>query len=215
MNETEIITSVRNPKIQWLLELSQKSSARRKNGLFVVEGRRELNHCLQAGYEVETLFVCPELYGNEGKLNALPQFLVSPYVYEKIAYRGTTEGIIGVIKTPVSDITLLNKVKKGENPFYIILERVEKPGNLGAILRSADAAGVTAVIVCDPLTDLYNPNVIRGSIGALFTVPTVACSSEECIDFLKAHHIQILSAQLQDSSPYYDVDMTLPTAVVM
>ena len=92
---------------------------------------------------------------------------------------------------------------------------MEKPGNLGAILRSADAAGADAVCICDPLTDLYNPNLIRASIGAVFTVPCVACSSEECIAFLQAHGIQILTAQLQDSHPYYDVDMRRPTAIVM
>ena len=92
---------------------------------------------------------------------------------------------------------------------------MEKPGNLGAILRSADASGVDAVIVCDPLTDTYNPNIIRGSIGAVFTVPTVVCSSEECISFMKEHGVQILTAQLQDSNLYYDQDMTRPTAIVM
>ena len=92
---------------------------------------------------------------------------------------------------------------------------MEKPGNLGAILRSADASGVDAVIVCDPLTDIYNPNIIRGSIGAVFTVPTVVCSSEECISFMKEHGVQILTAQLQDSNLYYDQDMTRPTAIVM
>ena len=97
----------------------------------------------------------------------------------------------------------------------MVLESVEKPGNLGAVLRSADAAGVDAVIVCDPLTDLYNPNLIRSSIGALFTVPCVACTSEECIHFLKERGIQILTAQLQDSRLYYDVDMRRPTAIVM
>ena len=102
-----------------------------------------------------------------------------------------------------------------DNPLVIVLESVEKPGNLGAVLRSADAAQADAVIVCDPLTDLYNPNLIRSSIGAIFTVPTVACTSEECIAFLEQHGIQILTAQLQDSSLYYDTPMTGPTAIVM
>ena len=97
----------------------------------------------------------------------------------------------------------------------MILESVEKPGNLGAILRSADAAGADAVIVCDPLTDLYNPNLIRSSIGAIFSVPCVACSSEECISFLKVNNIRILTAQLQDSKLYYDTEMTKGTAIVM
>ena len=102
-----------------------------------------------------------------------------------------------------------------DNPLIVVLESVEKPGNLGAVLRSADAAKVDAVIVCDPLTDLFNPNLIRSSIGAIFTVPTVACTSEECISFLKDRKIQILTAQLQDSRLYYDTPMTGATAIVM
>ena len=101
------------------------------------------------------------------------------------------------------------------SPLYVVLESVEKPGNLGAILRSADAAGVDAVIVCDPLTDLYNPNLIRASLGGFFSVPTVVCSSQECISYFKQKGIRILTAQLQDSSLYYDTDMTKPTAIIM
>ena len=109
----------------------------------------------------------------------------------------------------------LEELDLSENPLIVVVERVEKPGNLGAILRSADAAGADAVVVCDPLTDLWNPNLIRSSIGAVFTVPCVACGSEECIQFLKAHGIQILTAQLQDSELYYDTDMRRGTAIVM
>lgn len=97
----------------------------------------------------------------------------------------------------------------------MVLESVEKPGNLGAVLRSADAAPADAVIVCDPLTDLYNPNTVRSSMGSIFTVPCVACTSQQCIDFLISRDIQILTAQLQDSRPYYDTDMCRGTALVM
>ncbi len=139
-------------------------------------------------------------------------FEVSASVYDKIAYRAGTEGLIAEVKAKtlgLEDLTL------GENPLIVVLESVEKPGNLGAVLRSADASGADAVIVCDPLTDLYNPNLIRSSIGAIFTVPCVACSSEECIDFLKAKGISILTAQLQDSDLYYDSDMKRGVAIVM
>jgi TrmH family RNA methyltransferase len=102
-----------------------------------------------------------------------------------------------------------------KNPLVVILESVEKPGNLGAVLRSADASGVDAVIVCDPLTDLYNPNLIRSSIGAIFTVPVATASSEETIKWLKDNNIRIYTAQLQDSEWYYDTDMTGGTAIVM
>jgi TrmH family RNA methyltransferase len=111
--------------------------------------------------------------------------------------------------------TTLETLVLGENPLLVVLESVEKPGNLGAVLRTADAAATTAVIVCDPLTDAYNPNLIRASIGACFTVPMVACTSEECIAFLKKHRIQILTAQLQDSRTYFDTPMDGPTAIVL
>jgi TrmH family RNA methyltransferase len=129
-----------------------------------------------------------------------------------MAYRGSTEGVIAIVKAKQHR---LEDLRLKENPLIVVLESVEKPGNLGAVLRSADAAQADAVIVCDPLTDLYNPNLIRSSIGAIFTVPTVACSSEACISFLKAHGIQILTAQLQDSKLYYDTPMTQGTAIVM
>ena len=189
--------------------LQQKSSERRKQGVFVVEGKRELQHCMEGGYEIVTLFVCPELYQDNMPQDAV---LVTPAVYEKIAYRGTTEGVVAIIRTKFQT---LNDLRLPAHPLLMILERVEKPGNLGAVLRSADAAKADAVIVCDPLTDLYNPNLIRSSIGAVFTVPTVTCTSEECIRFLQERNIQILTAQLQDSHLYYDTDMRKGTAIVM
>ena len=212
----ETITSAQNPKIKNLLLLQEKSRARREQELFVVEGRRELDHCLEGGYKVKTLFYCPEI--------AQPSFLRHPSLteasvieipetlYRKVAYRESTEGVIAEVEyrsLQLSDLHL------PEHPLIMVLESVEKPGNLGAVLRSADAAGAHAVLICDPLTDLYNPNLIRSSVGAVFTVPTVAVSSEEAIEFLQAHDIQILTAQLQDSSPYYSVDMRRATALVM
>jgi TrmH family RNA methyltransferase len=139
---------------------------------------------------------------------------VTPQVYEKMAYRESTEGIIAIAKCKEHNLSNLS-IQSNRSPLIIVLERVEKPGNLGAILRTAEAAGVDAVIVCDPLTDLYNPNLIRASIGGVFSVPTVVCTSEECIGFLKANKINILTAQLQDSYEYYDYDMTAATAIVM
>ena len=257
----EQITSGQNPKIKQLLLLQEKSKARREQGLFVVEGRRELEHCLEAGYTVKTVFVCPEIlkasdpdsaenyflcsssknqfsatsflrhpthaeasagadsaenYFSEGfpknQFSAANIIEIPEQLYRKVAYRESTEGVIAEVEyksLKLSDLQL------PENPLVMVLERVEKPGNLGAVLRSADAAGADAVLICDPLTDLYNPNLIRSSIGAIFTVPTVACTSEEAIAFLQAKGIQILTAQLQDSSLYYDVDMRRGTALVM
>lgn len=227
----EQITSLQNPKIKHLLQLQQKSSLRREQQLFVVEGKREISHCIQAGYDISSIFT---LSYDDYLINIQVPYLavmtsmpdvyeVSGKVYEKIAYRGTTEGIIAIVKAKQHDLSILAPLTLGnvisENnavpPLFVVLESVEKPGNLGAILRSADAAGVDAVIVCDPLTDIYNPNLIRSSVGAVFTVPVVTCSSEECIAYLKEHGIQILTAQLQDSSLYYEQDMTRATAIVM
>jgi TrmH family RNA methyltransferase len=211
------ITSAQNPKIKRLLQLQQKSSERRKAGLFVVEGIREVERCLEKGYEIDTIFflnkTLPENVSEIIEKNkGIKVFEVSPAIYEKIAYRGSTEGVIAEVKT--KDKTLQD-LKLSDNPLVVVLESVEKPGNLGAILRSADAAGADALIVCDPLTDLYNPNLIRNSTGAIFSVPCVACTSEECIKFLKENNIQILTAQLQDSELYYDTDMKRGTAIVM
>ena len=137
---------------------------------------------------------------------------VTSEVYAKMAYRGGTEGVIATVRT--RNLGLADLRTEG-SPLYIVLESVEKPGNLGAVLRSADAAGADGVIVCDPLCDIYNPNVVRASIGAIFTVPTVEASSEETIKWLKSNNIQILTAQLQDSSPYYNTPMLGGTAIVM
>lgn len=202
----ELLTSPQNPKIKDLLNLETKSRERKARGLFVVEGRREYARAKAAGWQTETLFV------REGEPEAAQaDFLVSGRVYEKIACRGGTEGIVAVMRAQERRLAGLTL---SVAPLVLVLERVEKPGNLGAVLRSADAAGVDAVLVCDPLTDLYNPNLIRASLGALFSVPTVACTSQEAFDWLSAQGIAILTAQLQDSKLYYDTDMVRPTAIV-
>ncbi len=212
--KTEKITSARNERIRQVLELQEKSRTRRALGLFVVEGRRELEHCLEAGYELDSVFWCPEI------LPELPQELIGDVpvseltaeLYGKIAYRGGTEGLVARVKArphTLEDLTLK------DNPLIVVLESVEKPGNLGAVFRSADAAGADAVIICDPLTDLYNPNLIRSSIGGVFTVQSAVCDSASAISWLKARGMKILTAQLQDSSWYYDVDMKGGTAIVI
>lgn len=207
------ISSTQNPRIKHLLLLQQKSSQRRADGVFVVEGKREVEHCMEVGYRLRTAFVCEQIAGPSYQLPQDVEVInVTPNVYERIAYRGGTEGVVAVVE---SRSLTLQDLQLPDNPLIVVLERVEKPGNLGAVLRSADAAHADAVIVCDPLTDLYNPNLIRSSIGAIFTVPCVACSTSECIAFLKQKGIQILTAQLQDSHLYYDTPMTCGTAIVM
>lgn len=238
----ETITSAQNRKVKELLTLVEKSKARSAAGLFVVEGQRELGHCLDAGFIPETLFICGDVMavqnnavngaktghlaenieGKDGldaliaKAEALNPRLgvvqIPAFLYEKIAYRGSTEGIIAEVHSVPRS---LEDLRLGERPLVMVLESVEKPGNLGAVLRSADAAGADAVIVCDPLTDIWNPNLIRSSVGAVFSVPVAVCTSADAIAFLKKRGIRILTAQLQDSEWYYDTNMTGATALVM
>ena len=204
--EENIITSVQNARIKHVVALQQKSSLRREEGLFVVEGQREIEHCIACGYEIVELFV------RDGLDVEREHLVVTPQVYEKMAYRESTEGIIAVAKCKEHRLKDLHLKEK---PLVVVIESVEKPGNLGAILRTAEAAGVDAVMVCDPLTDLYNPNLIRASIGGVFSVSVAVCNSKDCIAFLKEHKIRILTAQLQDSYDYYDYDMHEATAIVM
>ena len=208
---TEYITSSANPKFKRLIALLQKSSERRESALFTVEGVREIFHCIEAGYKPDCIFFCPDIVSEE----TLPQcrhFALSAGLYAKAAYREGTEGAIGVfqaIEHPLSSLHLK------DNPLIAVLESVEKPGNLGAVLRTCDAAGADALVICDPRTDLYNPNLIRASLGDVFTVPTAVCTTAQAITFLKSKGIRILTAQLQDSSLYYDCPMTKGTAIVM
>lgn len=212
--KTEKITSARNERIRQVLELQEKSRTRRALGLFVVEGRRELEHCLEAGYELDSVFWCPEILPDlpQELIGDVPVSELTAELYGRIAYRGGTEGLVARVKArphTLEDLTLK------DNPLIVVLESVEKPGNLGAVFRSADAAGADAVIICDPLTDLYNPNLIRSSIGGVFTVQSAVCDSASAISWLKARGMKILTAQLQDSSWYYDVDMKGGTAIVI
>ena len=212
------ITSTANPRVKELVLLCEKSRSRRQAGLFVVEGRREISACLAGGFAPRTAYYCPQIISSE-EVEALfgpsaVEFVsISDNVYSKVAYRGTTEGVVAVFEARERGLRDI-RLRVGQAPFVIVLESVEKPGNLGAVLRTADASGAAAVIVCDPLTDLYNPNLIRASIGGVFTVPVAACTSEEAYEWLHSAGFQILTAQLQDSSPYYDIDFRRPTAVV-
>lgn len=215
----ETITSAQNPKIKMLLALGEKSRTRRENALFIVEGRLEIMHCIEADYKAKALFACTDIISGR-ELDDIAGLCgehctlydVSRPVYEKIAYRSGTEGVIAEVE--IIEKTLKD-VRLRENPLVVVLESVEKPGNLGAVLRTADAADADAVVVCDPLTDLYNPNLIRASLGSIFTRQVVSATSGETLKWLKDNNIKIYTAQLQDSSWYYDTDMKCGTALVM
>ena len=211
------ITSARNPRIKGLQLLMEKPRERREKGLFVVEGAREFKRALIAGFEAEELFISPRYLKDEEAAAAAVKcgaavFEIPPELYDRLACRRGAEGVIAVMRqrSVAPDDLIL-----GENPLIIVLEGVEKPGNIGAVLRSADAAGADAVLICDGGCDRYNPNLIRSSLGAAFTVQIAECTSEEGERWLRGHGISILTAQLQDSEPYYSYDMTKGTAIVM
>lgn len=213
----ETITSFQNPKVKNILLLQEKSRERKKQGLFVVEGEREILLALEGGYAIQSLFVCTQLKSLseqiEQKLPANSKLYdLSKPVFDKLAYRENSDGLIAVVKTKPNG---LEDIHLSENPFIVILEAVEKPGNLGAILRTADAAQVDAVIVCDPLCDMYNPNAVRSSIGCLFTTQIAASTSDDVLTWLKENNITAYAAELQASQWYHETDMRKACAVVM
>ena len=195
-----MITSKTNPKIKNLVKL-QKASERREQNRILIEGQREIERAQQCGFKIEQLYVCEPLLRT-----------VSEDVFNKIAYREGSDGLLAVAKPKYKS---LNEFKPRKDALIIVLETVEKPGNLGAVMRTADAAGVDAVIIADPATDLFNPNAIRASIGCIFSVPVYACSTEECIKWLKENGITICCTYLKASIDYLDADFRKATALVM
>ena len=210
-----LITSTQNPKIKSLLSL-EKPRERRKQQLFLVEGAKEIKLALEAGYKIGNIFFCEEIINKEESEFLFVQdkllIPVSKDVFEKIAMRESTGGMIAVAEQKAHR---LEEIKLSKNPLVLILESVEKPGNLGAILRTADAAGVDAVIICDPQTDFYNPNVIRSSVGCVFTKQIASATSEETIAWLKKENIKIFCTYLKASKFYHEIDFTKPSAIVM
>src|SRR5690554_3441767 len=212
-----LISSLQNASVKNIVKLN-KARERREQNLFVIEGARELSLALAGDYFVEQVYVCEELFAASRYTNVLEHFpsgiinSITVQVFEKVAYRTSSDGIIALGRPKLHT---LSDLKLSNNPFVIILESVEKPGNLGAILRSADAAAVDAVIVCDPQTDIYNPNVIRSSVGGLFTVQTAICTSDEAMQWLQKNEIKSFAAELEAAEYYQDVDFCGPSAIVM
>lgn len=213
----EQITSLQNGKIKNIIKL-QKASERREQQLFLVEGYKEIDMALNSGYQLYSLFCCFEIGLNSLNIEPLTKqcdscFEISKEVFDKIAYREGSDGLMAVFKQKKND---LSSIKLNRNPLIIILESVEKPGNLGAILRTADAARVDAILVCDPRTDIYNPNVVRSSVGCLFSNQVVACTNSEAFDWLKKNNIKSYAAALHNKSvAYHTFSYTPPTAMIM
>lgn len=213
-----MITSLQNSTIKNIVKIYKSSRERREQQLFVIEGARELSLALQSNYIISSVYVCRDMFSKSKYLDVLNSlseniiFDISPSVFEKIAYRENSDGIVALAKPKQHG---LDDLKISANPFIIILESVEKPGNLGAVLRTADAAAVDAVIICDNQTDLYNPNVIRSGVGGLFTLQTTICSSQEALEWLNTNNINVYAAELNGAKPYHTVDYTTPSAIVM
>ncbi|MEP3836236.1 MAG: RNA methyltransferase [Algibacter sp.] len=211
------ITSAQNSLIRQLVQLKDKSRERKKTGSFLIEGIREVSLAIKGNYEIETVLFYPDLFPAESLNSLIPETVntiaVSKEVYEKLAYRSTTEGLLAVAKTKENKLSNLNF--KNDSPLILVAEAPEKPGNIGAILRTADAAHVDAVIIANPKTDLYNPNIIRSSVGCVFTNRIATGTTTEIIEFLKSKNINIYSAILQESVAYHTQDYTKPTAIVV
>lgn len=213
------ITSIQNQLIKDIFQLQEKSKTRKKTQLFVIEGLREIEIALKNDYQLDYLLCCFDFLNEDlfhdlsKKVSNTTQLIeISKDVYQKIAYRESTEGIVAVAKTKSHQLTDLILP---ENPLIVVLESLEKPGNIGAVLRTADAAKIDAVLIADPKTDLYNPNIVRSSVGAIFTNQIATASSEEIISYLNANHISIYSAILQEAVPYFSQDYKQGTAIVM
>ena len=212
------ITSPSNPKLKYVVKL-RSCSTREESGEMIVEGYRECRRALDLGYHPRAIFHCPDLYlksENEPALVADAQkagaevYTCSKVCFEKIAYKERPDGLLMV--GPHVSIKLAD-LKLPENALVIVTEAIEKPGNLGTILRSADAAKVAAVIVCDRTTDIHNPNVVRASTGTMFSVPIVEATSDEALAFLKGHHFKILAATPHAEKLHFEVDLTGNVAI--
>ncbi|YCO56706.1 RNA methyltransferase [Psychroserpens sp. MEBiC05023] len=211
------IKSTQNPLVKQVLLLKEKSRERKKTGLFIIEGQRELMLASKANYKIKTILFYPELVSETSLLEYVSsdteRIQISKEVFQKLAYRATTEGIIAISETKPHRINDLKFQKK--NPLILIAEAPEKPGNIGALLRTADAANVDAVIIANPKSDVYNPNIIRSSVGCVFTNQIGVGNTSDIISFLKQQHIAMYCAALQASVNYHTQDFTKATAIIV
>lgn len=213
----KVISSTQNSHIKQLVLLKEKSRVRKKTGLFLIEGAREINLASKGGYELKEVLFVPSIFNSTTLENLIAdtgdsRIEITPEIYSKLALRNSTEGIIAVAKS--KKLELIDLVLK-ENPLLLVAEAPEKPGNIGALLRTADAAGIDAVLIANPKTDLYNPNIIRSSVGCVFTTQVVMASTSEIISFLKQKNINGYGAALTASIPYTSVNFKKPSAIVV
>jgi RNA methyltransferase, TrmH family len=210
------LESTKNDLIKSLIQL-EKARERKKSGLFLVEGLRELNLALDNGYEVEKIFVCPDFFSiDEAQTqinNTNAEWIsIGPEVADKLFYRKGIANVLGLVK---SQSKTLDKLPIKENPLLLVIEEVEKPGNLGAMMRTADASGANGVIICDPATDIFNPNVVRSSLGCIFSVPIAVASTDETLQYLKRNKIRSFAAHLEATKSHFAANFSKGTAIVV
>ncbi len=226
-----MITSVHNPRVKQAVALRDHRQ-RRKEQLILIDGVRELTRAISAGVALREVFVCAELCRSEEArrlLEILPgcggrRFDVSEAVFAKLAFGQRGEGVVGVAAvgapgtprgTGYSGSRRLEDIVLPTSALVAVLEGMEKPGNVGAVLRSADGAGVSALVAADPRTDLFNPNVIRASLGTVFSMPVAAAAPADVLAWLRGRGLQILAARVEGSVSYTEVDYRRPTAIVL
>lgn len=222
VHEATELTSLQNSRVKHVIDLRERRE-RDKSKEFIIEGYRELTRAFDSGHKIEALFYCPSLFLGENE-NALIArigksgahlFVCSENVFRKMSYRDRPDGLIAIAPQQRHSLESLNGFLKGKNPFLVVAEAIEKPGNLGTILRSSDAVNLDALIVCDKCTDIFNPNVVRASVGTLFTVPVIESKGNETIEWLKAHNIAIVAATPSATMEFTDVDLTQPIAIAV
>ena len=206
------ITSLQNPRVKHIVRLRDEKRQRRQDGLMLVEGYDEIQLALAAGHQPKTLFSAPDLVSRQIRGVQAESITVNRIVFEKMSYRENPDGWLAIFPIPRAT---LEDLKLSISPLVIVAESVEKPGNLGAILRTADAAHVDALLVCDPRVDLWNPNVVRASRGAVFSVPTVECDNASALKWLKGRGIRILAATPSAEEVYSDIDLREPVAITV
>lgn len=206
------ITSLQNPRVKHIVRLRDDRRQRREDGLMLVEGYDEIQLALSAGHQPRTLFSAPELVSRQITGVNAESITVNRAVFEKMSYRENPDGWLGIFSIPQ---TSLEELKLSESPLLVVAESVEKPGNLGAILRTADAAHVDALLVCNPRVDVWNPNVVRASRGALFSVPVVECDNASALNWLKARKIRVLAATPSAEAIYSEINLREPVAIAV
>lgn len=218
-----LISSAQNPKIKHLIDLRERRT-RDRSHQFIIEGYRELLRAVDSGYPISSLFVCPELFLGTNEKSLIKRITIqgaqiyscSEKVFRKLSYRDRPDGLVAIApqeKLGLADLD--DKIVGKKNPFFVVAEAIEKPGNLGTILRSSDAVGIDGLIVCDRCTDIYNPNVVRASVGTLFTIPVVEAEGSETLSWIKKKGIALLAATPHADKEFTNVDMRGPLAIAV